>query len=91
MRHCSKVSPPTLRLRSKLSNLDRNDVNDRYIERPLLLDGYKFDLRLYLVVTSMNPMEAFLYREGFTRMSSEPYRYAGGVVKWRAGAEGEPS
>ena len=49
----------------------------RYIERPLLLDGYKFDLRLYVTVTSMNPLEAFIYREGFTRLSSEPYRYIG--------------
>ena len=47
----------------------------RYIERPLLLDGYKFDLRLYVCVTSMKPLEAFLYREGFTRLSSEPYRF----------------
>ena len=49
-------------------------TNGRYIERPLLLDGYKFDLRLYICVTSFNPTEAFIYREGFTRLSSEPYR-----------------
>ena len=48
-------------------------IVQRYIERPLLLDGYKFDLRLYVCVTSMNPLECFLYREGFTRLSSEPY------------------
>ena len=48
-------------------------IVQRYIERPLLIDGYKFDLRLYVCVTSMNPLEAFLYREGFTRLSSEPY------------------
>jgi hypothetical protein len=49
-------------------------THQRYIERPLLLDGYKFDLRLYVCVTSMNPLEAFIYREGFTRLSTEPYR-----------------
>jgi hypothetical protein len=48
-------------------------IVQRYIERPLLLDGYKFDLRLYVCVTSMNPLEAFIYREGFTRLSTEPY------------------
>jgi len=48
-------------------------IVQRYIERPLLLDGYKFDLRLYVLVTSIQPLEAFIYKEGFARLSSEPY------------------
>ena len=49
-----------------------NDVGDvrygdhvviqRYIPNPMLLDGYKFDLRLYVLVTSFKPLEAFIYR-----------------------------
>lgn len=60
-----------------------NDLNDvvysepvviqEYIADPLLLDGYKFDLRLYILVTSFNPLEAFLYEEGFVRMCTRTY------------------
>lgn len=36
-------------------------VVSRYIKSPLLIDGRKFDLRLYVLVRSWNPMQAFLY------------------------------
>eukprot|EP01012_Entosiphon_sulcatum_P055126 TRINITY_DN7660_c0_g1_i1.p1 TRINITY_DN7660_c0_g1~~TRINITY_DN7660_c0_g1_i1.p1 ORF type:complete len:868 (+),score=91.28 TRINITY_DN7660_c0_g1_i1:55-2658(+) len=45
-------------------------VIQRYIEDPFLIDGYKFDLRLYVVVTSFSPLEAFLYKKGFARFAS---------------------
>ena len=37
----------------------QESVVQRYIERPLCLDGYKFDLRLYIVVTSFQPVSAY--------------------------------
>lgn len=33
-------------------------VVQRYIHRPLLLDGFKFDLRLYLLMTHCDPLKA---------------------------------
>jgi tubulin polyglutamylase TTLL5 len=51
----------------------QSSVIQKYIERPLCLDNYKFDLRLYIVVTSFKPLEAFIYRDGFARVSTHSY------------------
>merc|ERR1719387_1406450 len=44
-------------------------VVQRYVENPLVIGGKKFDLRLYCLITSYNPMTIYLHRGGFCRFS----------------------
>eukprot|EP01002_Notosolenus_urceolatus_P008051 NODE_314_length_2256_cov_14.397825_g246_i0.p1 GENE.NODE_314_length_2256_cov_14.397825_g246_i0~~NODE_314_length_2256_cov_14.397825_g246_i0.p1 ORF type:complete len:707 (-),score=132.68 NODE_314_length_2256_cov_14.397825_g246_i0:136-2064(-) len=49
-------------------------VVQRYVETPLLLDGLKFDLRIYALITSISPLRILLHPEGLVRLATEPYQ-----------------
>ena len=51
-------------------------VVQRYIDNPLLVNGFKFDLRIYVVVTGINEgqMHAFVADEGLARFCTQKYK-----------------
>lgn len=48
-------------------------IIQQYISDPYLLGGFKWDMRTYVTVTSFNPVEAFIYKDGFARFTTVPY------------------
>lgn len=55
---------------------EKQYVVSEYIGNPLLFNGYKFDLRIYVAITSVNPLRIYIYEEGLTRFATCKYKSA---------------
>lgn len=51
-------------------------VVQRYISRPYLINDTKFDIRIYVLVTSFHPLRIYLYQDGLVRFASVQYNNA---------------
>ena len=49
-------------------------IVSRYIPNPLLINDLKFDLRIYVLISSFDPLRIYIYDEGLARFASEPYK-----------------
>lgn len=50
-----------------------NLLVQHYIERPLTIDGYKFDLRIYVALTCLEPLRIYVYDDGLVRFATQRY------------------
>lgn len=59
-----------------LTNPDANVVAQEYVDNPFLIDGLKFDLRLYVLLYGIHPLRIYLFDDGMARFATNPYQSA---------------
>ncbi|EAY11858.1 Tubulin-tyrosine ligase family protein [Trichomonas vaginalis G3] len=45
-----------------------------YIEKPFLITGRKFDIRMYILIPSVNPLKIYVHSNGMARFCSQKYK-----------------
>ncbi|XP_068067017.1 tubulin polyglutamylase TTLL11 isoform X3 [Anomalospiza imberbis] len=64
--------PSDIRLTGSIQS--RPAVVQEYICKPLLMDKLKFDIRLYVLLKSLEPLEIYIAKDGLSRFCTEPYQ-----------------
>ena len=70
---CGKSKGSGIELLTNIENIPKNILVTHYIYNPHLINGKKYDLRIYLLVTGFCPLKIYLYDNGFTRFCKEKY------------------
>ena len=62
-------------LTKSMKGIEMNDhcVVQEYIASPYLIDGLKFDLRIYVLVYGCDPLRIYMFKEGIARFSTDRY------------------
>ena len=61
-----RLSRDPLQLKS-----DAKALVQEYVARPLLLQKRKFDVRLYVLLTSVDPLRAYVFDQGLVRFAAK--------------------
>jgi hypothetical protein len=56
---------------------DKSCVVQHYIANPLLINGCKFDMRIYVAVTCFDPLRVYVFEEGLGRFCCDQYNKKG--------------
>ena len=55
----------------------------KYLSKPHLLRGYKYDMRIYVLVTCFEPLKAYVFQQGLVRLATVPYSTGKNSLKKR--------
>lgn len=61
----------------------KNILISEYIANPHLINNLKYDLRVYVLVTSYDPLRIYMFNEGLTRFATHQYNTKAKDIKKR--------
>ncbi|VDD74120.1 unnamed protein product [Mesocestoides corti] len=70
----SVADPSVCLMADSMGFLPARHVVQQYEHQPVLVGGYKADLRIYVVVESIQPLRIHVYRDGLVRLASQRYQ-----------------
>ena len=61
-----------IRVIGKKQNVPKRSgyLASKYLSKPHLLRGYKYDMRIYIVVTCFEPLKAYMFQHGLVRLAT---------------------
>ncbi|CAD8186669.1 unnamed protein product [Paramecium pentaurelia] len=68
--------------KTKLTADKRYLVMD-YIQNPHLINNFKYDLRVYVLITSTDPLRVYMYKDGLVRFATQEYSLKSQDIKKR--------
>lgn len=74
-----------IRVIGKKQNVNKRNgiLVSKYLSKPHLLRGFKYDMRIYIIVTCFEPLKAYIFENGLVRLATQPYSTAKGSLKKR--------
>jgi len=60
-------------LRNDSKDFQEQYVIQKYIANPFLINGFKHTLRLYILVTSFEPLRIYLYKNGIVKFATAEF------------------
>lgn len=55
----------------------------RYIAHPHTINGLKYDLRVYVLISCFDPLRVYIFEEGLVRFATETYKLDKKTIKKR--------
>ena len=85
MKPCASSCGRGIRVIGKTQQVKKRNgyIVSKYVSKPHLIHGYKYDLRLYVLVTSFDPLRIYMFKDGLVRLATVPYSTSKSSLKQR--------